>query len=146
MQPRVIRSRHLPERRECFPDTALPGFRVANRFLVGASEGPTKAEVPDDGLYVEILTCPPGESLGEHLHPYVEAFFVLDGTWEVTWRAAETADLETETVDAWDLIWVPSGWWRATRNLGDVPAHMLVLAGAGEGCELPGWLQALLDR
>lgn len=146
MEPRLVPTSSLPEQAECFPDTALAGFRVRNRFLAGAADGPTAAEVPDDGMYVEVLTCPPGESLGEHRHGHNEALFVLDGEWTVRWRAAEDAEHQTVRASRWDFVHVPANWWLSATNEGAQDAHLLVLAGRTRGCELPAWLTALVDQ
>jgi uncharacterized RmlC-like cupin family protein len=68
------------------------------------------AETVDDGLYVEVLTCPPGERPGEHRHGHTEALFILDGVWTVSYRADEHSEPETATAGPWALVAVPAGW------------------------------------
>lgn len=165
--PDVVRTAQLGEQSACFPETALVGFKVRNRFLVGPGEGPTAPAAFDAGLYVELLTCPSGETLGEHRHPHTEALFVLDGTWRLTWRgpqadvstngldddalAGDEHDGGTVTLHAWDLVRVPAGIWLSATHDGPDDAHLLVLAGSlGDSefgsCELAPWIAALVKK
>lgn len=139
--PQVVKRVNAPVREDAFPENTLPGFRVKNRFLVGASEGSTEAEVADSDVYVEVLTCPPGETLSEHRHGHSEVLYVLSGTWQISWRKdSVNGVLEHAILHAGDLAHVPAGWWLTATHDEPCDAELLVIAGKLNGCDVAPWV------
>ena len=83
------------------------------------------------GLAVSIVSCPPEQGPGNHVHQFTyENFMPLSGRWRIFWGADETE--QSVDLDPWDMVSVPPGTMRRFRNLSNERANMLVLA-YGEG-------------
>jgi uncharacterized RmlC-like cupin family protein len=95
---------------------ALPGQLSPNPPVIGGDAGVFR---------LGIVTCPPGNGPGLHVHYKThETFMALTGRWEIQWgdKGEESIMLEP-----FDLIAVPPQVTRRFVNRSDVDAHLLVI-------------------
>jgi uncharacterized RmlC-like cupin family protein len=107
--------------------TAKATFNVMSPGSMPGQISPKPAvEGGDAGVFrLGIVTCPPGQGPGLHVHYHThETFMCLTGRWEIQWgdRGEETTVLEHL-----DLIALPPGVTRRFVNVSDQDAHLLVI-------------------
>jgi uncharacterized RmlC-like cupin family protein len=80
----------------------------------------------DAGVFrLGIVTCPPGNGPGLHVHYKThETFLALSGRWEIQWGDKGE---ESTVIEAYDLIAVPPRVTRRFVNVGSDDAHLLVI-------------------
>jgi mannose-6-phosphate isomerase-like protein (cupin superfamily) len=80
----------------------------------------------DAGVFrLGIVTCPPGQGPGLHVHYHThETFMTLTGRWRIEWGDKGE---ESTVLEHLDLIAVPPGVTRRFVNLADEDAHLLVI-------------------
>ena len=80
----------------------------------------------DAGVFrLGIVTCPPGNGPGLHVHYKThETFLALTGRWEIQWGDKGE---ETIVLEPFDLIAVPPKVTRRFVNVSDTDAHLLVI-------------------
>lgn len=80
----------------------------------------------DAGVFrVGIVTCPPGNGPGLHVHYKThETFLALSGKWEIQWGDHGE---ESTVIEPYDLIAVPPAVTRRFVNVSDEDAHLLVI-------------------
>jgi uncharacterized RmlC-like cupin family protein len=107
--------------------TAKATFNVMSPGPLPGQISPRPAvEGGDAGVFrLGIVTCPPGQGPGLHVHYHThETFMCLTGRWLIQWgdRGEESTELEHL-----DLIALPPAVTRRFQNLSDRDAHLLVI-------------------
>ena len=104
----------------------------------------------DAGIFrLGIVTCPPGNGPGLHVHYKThETFMALTGRWAIQWGDAGE---ETIIIEPFDLIAVPPKVTRRFVNVGEEDAHLLVIIqGKPEDFDdvdrVPGTAQAIARK
>jgi len=104
----------------------------------------------DAGIFrLGIVTCPPGNGPGLHVHYKThETFMALTGRWAIQWGDAGE---ETTIIEPFDLIAVPPKVTRRFVNVGEEDAHLLVIIqGKPEDFDdvdrVPGTAQAIARK
>ncbi len=94
--------------------------------LPGQLSPPPAVVGGDAGVFrLGIVTCPPGNGPGLHVHYKThETFMALTGRWEVQWGDKGE---ETTMLEPFDLIAVPPAVTRRFVNRSDADAHLLVI-------------------
>jgi uncharacterized RmlC-like cupin family protein len=133
LEPAVVRFERLEEYSDAYMDAVLPGHSRRFRVLVGPElkdeHGVTASDVQpavvDDRLWVEILTCAPGNGPALHAHDIQEAFMPLTGTWTVCWgnHGEHHAELGPH-----DLIIIPAQLMHSCSNAGGDDASLLAVS------------------
>ena len=97
------------------PD-ALPGTLSPSPPVIGGDAGVFR---------LGIVTCPPGNGPGLHVHYKThETFLALTGRWEIQWGDKGE---EVTLLEPFDLIAVPPKVTRRFVNVGTEDAHLLVI-------------------
>lgn len=123
--PEVIKFDQLKERGVplMFIDSILPGHNRMNYALVGdtASENPNYAPLitSPHKFQLGMAMCPPGQGPAYHTHDYIEAFFVLRGTFRFHYGHDENEPSDYVDIGPWDLISLPPKLWRSFENISD---------------------------
>ena len=110
-------------------------FRRAQiRYVGSGATGDHETDsriIPAGGFTFSNMRLPAGAIGPEHTHHDAEeAFFVLEGTLEVTVHDAEDGTKTASRVLGYrDLIRVPAGVPRSLRNIGDTDALFCVIIG-----------------
>jgi len=95
---------------------ALPGTLSPSPPVIGGDAGVFR---------LGIVTCPPGNGPGLHVHYKThETFLALTGRWEIQWGDQGE---ESVVLEPFDLIAVPPRVTRRFVNAGDEDAHLLVI-------------------
>ena len=95
---------------------ALPGQLSPKPPVIGGDAGVFR---------LGIVTCPPGNGPGLHVHYKThETFLALTGKWEIQWGDKGE---ETIVLEPFDLIAVPPKVTRRFVNVGGEDAHLLVI-------------------
>jgi uncharacterized RmlC-like cupin family protein len=95
---------------------ALPGQLSPTPPVIGGDAGVFR---------LGIVTCPPGNGPGLHVHYKThETFMALTGRWEIQW--GDNGE-ETTMLEPFDLIAVPPLVTRRFVNRSDADAHLLVI-------------------
>jgi len=95
---------------------ALPGQLSPNPPVIGGDAGVFR---------LGIVTCPPGNGPGLHVHYKThETFMALTGRWEIQWGDKGE---ESTMLEPFDLIAVPPQVTRRFVNRSDEDAHLLVI-------------------
>jgi uncharacterized RmlC-like cupin family protein len=95
---------------------ALPGQLSPNPPVIGGDAGVFR---------LGIVTCPPGNGPGLHVHYKThETFLALTGRWEIQWGDKGE---ESTMLEPFDLIAVPPQVTRRFVNRSDADAHLLVI-------------------
>jgi uncharacterized RmlC-like cupin family protein len=95
---------------------ALPGTLSPSPPVVGGDAGVFR---------LGIVTCPPGNGPGLHVHYKThETFMALSGRWEIQWGDKGE---ETTALEPYDLIAVPPRVTRRFVNVAAEDAHLLVI-------------------
>jgi uncharacterized RmlC-like cupin family protein len=95
---------------------ALPGTLSPSPPVIGGDAGVFR---------LGIVTCPPGNGPGLHVHYKThETFLALTGKWEIQWGDKGE---ETIVLEPFDLIAVPPTVTRRFVNVGAEDAHLLVI-------------------
>ncbi|WP_158743606.1 cupin domain-containing protein [Acidisphaera sp. L21] len=107
-------------------DPAAPGLR--HIFLAGGSYTILVSGSQTQGKYCLIdMLVPAQGGPPPHRHDFEEAFTILEGSLEFTFRC------QTHTVSAPATVAIPANAPHSFRNVSGKPAHMLCLcAGAGQ--------------
>ena len=72
-----------------------------------------------------IVTCPPGNGAGLHVHWKThETFMALSGKWEMIWGDQGE---EKTVLEPFDLMAVPPRVTRTFKNISDSDAHLLMI-------------------
>jgi uncharacterized RmlC-like cupin family protein len=101
-----------------------------NIMSPGALPGQLSPKPPvaggDAGVFrLGIVTCPPGNGPGLHVHYKThETFLALSGRWEIQWGDKGE---EKIVLEPYDLIAVPPRVTRRFVNVADGDAHLLVI-------------------
>jgi mannose-6-phosphate isomerase-like protein (cupin superfamily) len=106
-----------------YVDAAIPGCERTTWRVIGE---PGVAPLEAEHFHMNLVRCEPGKSAPLHNHLTQEVFVALSGTWEVFWGPQGERAL---TLRPWDTITVPPGVSRGFRNVGEVPAMLLGIAG-----------------
>jgi oxalate decarboxylase/phosphoglucose isomerase-like protein (cupin superfamily) len=77
-------------------------------------------------ILAEIVTQPGGGPPGLHAHPTEEAFYVLEGEFEVS-GIGDDGEPFTARARAGSVVYVPSEAAHNFRNVGDTPGRLLVI-------------------
>lgn len=106
-------------------------IRYIGSGATGNHEGDSRV-IPSGGFTFSNMLIPPGGVGPEHTHHDVEeAFFVLEGTLEVSVHDVEDGTKKVSRVLGYrDLIRVPAGVPRSLKNIGDSDALFCVIIGA----------------
>lgn len=106
-------------------------IRYIGSGATGNHEGDSRVIAPGGFTFSNML-IPPGGVGPEHTHHDVEeAFFVLEGTLEVSVHDVEDGTKKASRVLGYrDLIRVPAGVPRSLKNIGDTDALFCVIIGA----------------
>ncbi|VCU68208.1 Cupin domain protein [Pigmentiphaga humi] len=107
--------------------TAKATFNVMSPGPLPGQISPKPAvEGGDAGVFrLGIVTCPPGQGPGLHVHYHTqETFMCLTGRWLIQWGDHGE---ESTVLEHLDLIAVPSGVTRRFENASDQDAHLLVI-------------------
>lgn len=107
--------------------TAKSTFNVMSPDGLGGQLSPKPPVVGGDaGVFrLGIVTCPPGNGPGLHVHWKThETFMALTGKWEVLWGDKGE---EKTIIEPFDLIAVPPQVTRTFINVSDADAHLLVI-------------------
>ena len=107
--------------------TAKSTFNVMSPEGLGGQLSPKPPVVGGDaGVFrLGIVTCPPGNGPGLHVHWKThETFMALTGKWEVLWGDKGE---EKTVIEPFDLIAVPPQVTRTFINISDADAHLLVI-------------------
>ena len=107
--------------------TAKSTFNVMSPEGLGGQLSPKPPVVGGDaGVFrLGIVTCPPGNGPGLHVHWKThETFMALTGKWEVLWGDKGE---EKTIIEPFDLIAVPPQVTRTFINVSDADAHLLVI-------------------
>jgi uncharacterized RmlC-like cupin family protein len=95
---------------------ALPGQLSPTPPVIGGDAG---------AFRLGIVTCPPGNGPGLHVHYKThETFMALTGRWEIQWGDKGE---ETTMLEPFDLIAVPPKVTRRFVNRSESDAHLLVI-------------------
>jgi mannose-6-phosphate isomerase-like protein (cupin superfamily) len=119
---------------------ALPGQLSPPPPVIGGDAG---------SFRLGIVTCPPGNGPGLHVHYKThETFLALSGRGAIQWGDAGE---ETTILEPFDLIAVPPKVTRRFVNVGDADAHLLVIIqGKPEDFDdvdrVPGTAQAIARK
>jgi uncharacterized RmlC-like cupin family protein len=94
--------------------------------LPGQLSPPPAVEGGAAGVFrLGIVTCPPGNGPGLHVHYKThETFMALTGRWEILWGDKGE---ESTMLEPFDLIAVPPKVTRRFVNRSDADAHLLVI-------------------
>jgi len=107
--------------------TAKSTFNVMSPEGLGGQLSPKPPVVGGDaGVFrLGIVTCPPGNGPGLHVHWKThETFMALTGRWQVLWGDKGE---EKTIIEPFDLIAVPPQVTRTFINVSDADAHLLVI-------------------
>jgi len=106
-------------------------IRYIGSGATGNHEGDSQV-IPSGGFTFSNMLLPPGGVGPEHTHHDVEeAFFVLEGTLEVSVHdVADGTQKVSRVLGYRDLIRVPAGVPRSLKNIGDTDALFCVIIGA----------------
>jgi uncharacterized RmlC-like cupin family protein len=113
--------------------TAKSTFNIMSPTDLGGQLSPTPPVVGGDaGVFrLGIVTCPPGNGPGLHVHWRThETFMALTGKWEVIWGDKGE---EKTVIEPFDLIAVPPEVTRTFVNISDEDAHLLVVIQGKKG-------------
>jgi mannose-6-phosphate isomerase-like protein (cupin superfamily) len=122
MEARVARFAALRPTAD-YVDAGIPGCeRTTLRVLGHPPDAPLAAEQ----FHLNIVRCAPGKAAPLHNHLTQEVFIPLSGTWEIFWGPDGARCLR---VEAWDTVSVPAGVSRGFRNVGEVEACLIGIAG-----------------
>jgi uncharacterized RmlC-like cupin family protein len=113
--------------------TAKSTFNIMSPENLGGQLSPKPPVVGGDaGVFrLGIVTCPPGNGPGLHVHWRThETFMALTGKWEVIWGDKGE---EKTVIEPFDLIAVPPQVTRTFVNISDKDAHLLVVIQGKQG-------------
>ncbi|HXQ53503.1 MAG TPA: cupin domain-containing protein [Stellaceae bacterium] len=102
--------------RNVMSPAGLPGQLSPTPPVIGGDAG---------AFRLGIVTCPPGNGPGLHVHYKThETFLALTGRWEIQWGDKGE---ESTVIEPFDLIAVPPRVTRRFVNVSDSDAHLLVI-------------------
>jgi len=107
--------------------TAKATFNVMSPGALPGQISPNPAvEGGDAGVFrLGIVTCPPGDGPGLHVHYHTnETFMCLTGRWLIQWGDHGE---ESTVLEHLDLIAVPPTVTRRFENISEQDAHLLVI-------------------
>jgi len=113
--------------------TAKSTFNIMSPTDLGGQLSPNPPVLGGDaGVFrLGIVTCPPGNGPGLHVHWRThETFMALTGKWEVIWGDKGE---EKTVIEPFDLIAVPPEVTRTFVNISDEDAHLLVVIQGKKG-------------
>jgi uncharacterized RmlC-like cupin family protein len=113
--------------------TAKSTFNIMSPENLGGQLSPKPPVVGGDaGVFrLGIVTCPPGNGPGLHVHWRThETFMALTGKWEIIWGDKGE---EKTIIEPFDLIAVPPQVTRTFINISDQDAHLLVVIQGKQG-------------
>lgn len=131
--------------------TAKTTYNVMSPTDLGGQLSPNPPVVGgDSGVFrLGIVTCPPGNGPGLHVHWRThETFMALTGKWEIIWGDKGE---EKTVIEPFDLIAVPPQVTRTFVNISDQDAHLLVIIQGQKGefddvGRVPETAQKIVDR
>jgi uncharacterized RmlC-like cupin family protein len=113
--------------------TAKSTFNIMSPENLGGQLSPKPPVIGGDaGVFrLGIVTCPPGNGPGLHVHWRThETFMALTGKWEIIWGDKGE---EKTIIEPFDLIAVPPQVTRTFVNISDKDAHLLVVIQGQKG-------------
>ena len=113
--------------------TAKTTYNIMSPTDLGGQLSPIPPVIGGDaGVFrLGIVTCPPGNGPGLHVHWRThETFMALTGKWEVIWGDKGE---EKTIIEPFDLIAVPPQVTRTFVNISDQDAHLLVVIQGQKG-------------
>ncbi len=113
--------------------TAKSTFNIMSPENLGGQLSPKPPVVGGEaGVFrLGIVTCPPGNGPGLHVHWRThETFMALTGKWEIIWGDQGE---EKTVLEPFDLIAVPPQVTRTFVNISDQDAHLLVVIQGQKG-------------
>ncbi len=137
MRQRIVRYGELKPCKTAFIDAHTPGSDQKENFTIigaGVSESPDQHVHINDapGFNIGAAGQPPRVRNSLHTHTTAEVFFVLTGRWRFFW--GRYGDAGEVTLEAGDLINIPTGMFRGFENIGtDYGMIMAVLGGDDAG-------------
>lgn len=87
---------------------------------------------------LEVEVAPGGGPPALHRHEYTEIFHFLEGAFEVS-TTDDSRRLQTFTVNAGDVVSIPSLAWHNFKNIGRTPGRFVVV-------HTPTVMEALIDK
>lgn len=113
--------------------TAKSTFNIMSPTDLGGQLSPAPPVIGGDaGVFrLGIVTCPPGNGPGLHVHWKThETFMALTGKWEIIWGDKGE---EKTVLEPFDLIAVPPQVTRTFVNVSNEDAHLLVVIQGQKG-------------
>jgi mannose-6-phosphate isomerase-like protein (cupin superfamily) len=129
MRARIARYAETPADTNAVPDLEHPGHARVVKYMLSPQElaGPAPIDSPHN-FHLANMRMPKGVRPAVHAHPYNEVFMPLDGRFRFYFGEGAGKSLENSTIlGPMDVISVPGGVHRTFENVGDAPAHVLVI-------------------
>jgi len=135
MEKFIVRYDDLKPCKTAFIDAHTPGSNKKENFTIigsGVSESPDQhvhiQETP--GFNIGAAGQPPGCTNSLHSHTTAEVFYVLKGRWRFFWgRHGDDGEL---FADEGDLVNIPTGIFRAFKNVGDNYGMLMAILGGDD--------------
>jgi len=135
MEKFIVRYSDLKPCKTAFIDAHTPGSNQKENFTIigsGVSESPDQyvhiQETP--GFNIGAAGQPPGCTNSLHSHTTAEVFYVLKGRWRFFWgRHGDDGEL---FADEGDLVNIPTGIFRAFKNVGDKYGMLMAILGGDD--------------
>lgn len=111
--------------------SVLPGHNCAVAPVIGAGLSEDRRQVAPignpHGFSVDWLRIEPGSSTGLHRHDDSQVLLLVDGEWKIIIN--RDADSTERHPALGSVVSIPEGAWRNFTNVGDAPAHAVVVSG-----------------
>ncbi|MEO1303586.1 MAG: cupin domain-containing protein [Pseudomonadota bacterium] len=135
IESRLVRYADLKPCFDAFIDTRTPGSDQKENFTI---IGPGVSENPDQfvhiaephGFNIGGARQPPGCTNSQHSHETVEVFYVHSGEWR--FDLGEHADDAQITLNAGDLISIPTNVFRGFTNIGSSVGYLWAVLGGDD--------------
>ncbi|MGB6230302.1 MAG: cupin domain-containing protein [Litorimonas sp.] len=132
LQERLVRYADLRPCFNAFIDTRTPGSEAKENFTIigpGVSENPEQHVhiAEPHGFNIGGARQPPGCVNSQHSHDTAEVFLVHTGTWR--FDMGEHGDDAQVTLEAGDIISIPTGIFRGFTNVGHSTGYLFAILG-----------------
>ncbi|MEM7728087.1 MAG: cupin domain-containing protein [Pseudomonadota bacterium] len=132
LEDRLVRYADLRPCYNAFIDTRTPGSEAKENFTIigpGVSENPNQHVhiAEPHGFNIGGARQPPGCVNSQHSHDTAEVFLVHSGTWR--FDMGEHGDDARVTLEAGDIISIPTGIFRGFTNVGDDTGYLFAILG-----------------